>query len=93
MPLKVDWKVPLEIHDDFRDVDFYCAIVCPYRRGGAASIEVPAPRDFYLKLFKPRGVICTHRNERYSEKGIVSQLYPRGTEEVVFIWLLSLLVD
>ena len=26
MPLNIPWKMPLEIHDDFRGVDFWCAI-------------------------------------------------------------------
>jgi len=32
----------------------------------------------YLKLFKPRGVICTHRPEQLSDRPIVSSLYPAG---------------
>ena len=27
---KVHWKTPLNVHDDFRGVDFWCAIFCPY---------------------------------------------------------------
>ena len=29
--VKSCWKMPLQIHDDFWGVDFWCAIFCPYR--------------------------------------------------------------
>ena len=27
--VELHWKMPLTIHDDFRGVDFWCAIFCP----------------------------------------------------------------
>ena len=31
MPLEIQLNMPLKIHDDFWDVDFWCAIFCPSR--------------------------------------------------------------
>ena len=30
VPLNIHWNMPLKIHDDFRGVNFWCAIFCPY---------------------------------------------------------------
>lgn len=50
---------------------------------GIQEIEAPQPREFYLKFFKPRGVICSHRPEKLSKRPIISSFYPRGTEDIL----------
>ena len=42
MPLKIRWKMPLKIHDDFWGVDFWCAIVCPYSSGSDSDTIIAA---------------------------------------------------
>ena len=47
MPPTILWKMPLKTHVDFRGVDFWCAIFCPYARaepsrGRAARASFPA---------------------------------------------------
>lgn len=47
------------------------------------EVDAPHPREYYLKLFKPRGVICSHLSEKLSTKPIVSALYPQGAQDVL----------
>lgn len=52
-------------------------------RSDCGSIEeqvVPPRNEYYLKLFKPRGVICSHRQESKSTWPVISALYPAGAE-------------
>lgn len=53
------------------------------RCGGLLQVDAPHPQEFYLKLFKPRGVICSHRHEKLSARPIISSLYPQSTEGVL----------
>jgi len=50
------------------------------KSGTVERLEAPHPKDFYLKLFKPRGVTCTHRQEPHSKFPIITAMYPTGTQ-------------
>jgi len=54
---------------------------------GASSERINAPprNELYLKLFKPRGVICSHKAERLSKRPIISSFYPAGAHAVHYV--------
>lgn len=56
----------------------------PVKRGCCVQ-EAPHPNDFYLKLFKPRGVICSHRRQPRDNFPVVSELFPEGAEGLHFV--------
>ena len=52
MPLNIHWKMPLNIQDDFRGVDFWCANLLPLvslrraREGGKGGLDAAKSSNF-----------------------------------------------
>ena len=49
------------------------------KRGMCQELVAPTRREVYIKLHKPRGVVCSH--VRQSETPIISDVYPIGAED------------
>ncbi|CAJ1350048.1 unnamed protein product [Effrenium voratum] len=52
--------------------------VVAIQEGTEEAAEVPPNEDWYLKFFKPRGVISSHKQERYSRKPCTAEFFPPG---------------
>ncbi|CAE7472360.1 rluB [Symbiodinium natans] len=50
------------------------------KRGTLQELEAPPRKEVYIKLYKQRGVVCSHKRE-LPEAQIVSDLYPFGAED------------
>ena len=72
---QIHWKMPLKVHDDFRGVDFWCAIFCPCqatpvcrwtRQSGegssGASIDQNFRTAFFLTAHDSRHVIISSKS-------------------------------
>eukprot|EP00929_Paragymnodinium_shiwhaense_P088130 TRINITY_DN48347_c1_g1_i1.p1 TRINITY_DN48347_c1_g1~~TRINITY_DN48347_c1_g1_i1.p1 ORF type:complete len:345 (+),score=64.71 TRINITY_DN48347_c1_g1_i1:45-1079(+) len=49
------------------------------RRGKLEELVAPARQEYYLKLYKPRGVVCSH--EKQTDSPIISSWYPVGVDD------------
>ncbi|CAE8601866.1 unnamed protein product [Polarella glacialis] len=55
--------------------------VVSVRPDSGPELELPVVKEFYLKFFKPRGVITSHSMEKLSARPVISACYPTGAPQ------------